>query len=93
MSKKKPRRPLCRPPKDAINVERLALNYKWVKDDGKPGLAFSGQDTRGCPYSWYPTAPDGDFFDDRAPSSLAADRTCERFHCSNGREVKAIRRK
>lgn len=32
----------CRPPAEAIEVRRWS-GARWVPDDGKPGLAFSGK--------------------------------------------------
>jgi hypothetical protein len=39
---------LCRPPKDAREVERFD-GRRWRLDDGKPGVAFSWRTLRGFP--------------------------------------------
>lgn len=39
---------LCRPPKDAREVERFD-GRRWRPDDGKPGVSFSWRTLRGFP--------------------------------------------
>lgn len=100
MPPKKVKHPLGRPPKEATQVLRLAANGKWVEDDGKPGLAFSGMMTgiganHGRPFD-YPAA----FYSKcachadpsertymRCPAIKAMDKTSERFRCANGRAM------
>lgn len=82
---------LCRPPRDARNVLRLREDKRWIKDDGKPGLAFSGQmDGFGTPYAWATMCKDFCFTaKPRCPFNMAMERTVKRFGAANGRDVQA----
>jgi hypothetical protein len=83
--------PMCRPPKDAVNVERWN-GRRWIPDDGKPGRCFSGEDSRGFPIAWAVDC-DCSFIDNHmAPIGRAMRRTAERFGCANGRDRPPIRR-
>lgn len=94
--KKKRAKKLCRPPKWlTVEVERLGPGGKWAKDNGQPGFAFSGKDDRGFPYAIYPTETKAEreaWGDDRI-ANVASRYTCDRFHCSNGYTVAAVRAK
>ena len=80
---------LGRPPEGAENVERWT-GAIWIKDDGKPGLAFSGelmshQSKVLFPYAWGPDCVCFDsFIGPHCPSRIASKRTYDRFGCSNG---------
>lgn len=77
----------CRPPKTAVKVERLLKSGKWIPDDGKPGLAFSGEEFE-FPCSWSVECDCG--FDFDCPCYIALNHTGERFGCANGRTVAPI---
>jgi hypothetical protein len=77
-----------RPPKDAVNVERLSPNGRWYPDNGKPGIAFSGQDSRGFPLAWYGDTCAAVGCTGKCPACCASQRTCNRFGCSNGTTFK-----
>ena len=82
---------LGRPPRDAVDVLRLAGNGRWVEDDGKtPGRAFSGKSPDGFPIAWGPEC-DCWGIADRCPMRLAMSKTCERFCCANGRRMRRLR--
>lgn len=83
---------LIRPP----NHARLVLRWtgrRWIDDDGKPGLAFSGRDDGGAPMAWvHEPAWDAEW--GTAARSLcdrAMDETFKRFGCANGRGCRASR--
>jgi hypothetical protein len=89
---------LGRPPKGAENVLRLQKNGKWVPDDGKPGVAFSGQmkiPGAMCrdmlfPFAWT------DFDDNRDWEEYereALSHTSGRFGCANGEQFVVERKK
>jgi hypothetical protein len=82
---------LIRPPKGAVEVERLTDGGNWVDDDGRPSLAFSGK-LDGFPYAWYPHCDHRTFIDD-CPKELSGNRTCSRFGCSNGQERPRCRKR
>lgn len=84
---------LGRPPKGSEEVERLTANGRWVRDDGKPGRAFSGRAPApsDAPMAWY---PDCDCtFDECCPGRQASARTVKRWSCSNGDIMRRTRRK
>lgn len=82
-----------RPPAGSTKVERLTREGKWVPDDGKNGLAFSGLGGEGAhpftPFAWGPGCDCG--FDDKCPFRQAMTRTCARFSCANGRDMRRKR--
>ena len=81
---------LCRPPRGAKDVLRLATNGRWVEDDGKPGLAFSGHSIEGYPMAWSVDC-DCALSDGRCPADKALHKTCDRYGCANGDHVLATR--
>ena len=78
---------LCRPPKDAVNVERWSQRKGWVPDDGKPAYAFSGL-VNGTPYAWATRCSDNCYFS--CIQTAAMERTTNRFHCANGHDVQSV---
>jgi hypothetical protein len=79
-----------RPPKNAIEVERLLNNGSWITDDGRSGLAFSGIHgvRKGSnfrfPAAWGPNCACSTS-DKRCPFSQAMARTSRRYGgASNG---------
>jgi hypothetical protein len=96
--KKKPVARLGRPPKGAVNVERLLKNGKWIKDDGKPGVAFSGQRKltgKGCsdmpfPFAWANFDIEHDW---DACAREAMSYTCRRFGGANGEQFVVPRKR
>jgi hypothetical protein len=90
MKTKSTKHVLCRPPKDAFDVERLASNGKWIKDDGKPGLAFSGrQGFPSAPMAWSVKCT-CTMLDEKCPHNKAMQRTSHKWNCANGRYVPAV---
>ena len=73
---------LGRPPREATEVLRLTLDGKWVEDDGKPGIAFSGL-KKGYPYAW---GVDNccPAWQIHCPHRFAMSKTCDRFSAANG---------
>lgn len=61
----------------------------WIPDDGKRGIAFSGQDSRFFPYAITADIECECFLDwekrKTCPRELAAERTIKKYQCSNGR--------
>lgn len=88
---------LCRPPKGAIEVERLLANGKWKKDDGKPGLAFSGKQCLSPSDAYFPIAwwvkcdEDSCRIAYNCSGRLAMDHTADRYKCANGHYVEEIK--
>jgi hypothetical protein len=81
---------LGRPPAEAQQVERWT-GTRWIPDDGKPGLAFSGVVFDGglrckipTPKTWTSDCDCHLISDNRCPSGIAARHTVKRFSCSNG---------
>lgn len=87
--------PLGRPPPGATDVLRLRDDGRWIKDDGKPGRAFSGQMTSiglhtGKPFT-FPvafTSPTRCFLGcPDCPTRKALDKTSKRYGAANGRDM------
>lgn len=79
---------LGRPPRGATDVFRLALNGRWVHDDGVSlGRAFSGHEAQGqqAPIAWGPDC--NCHCDDKCPMEKAMSYTCDRFRTANGRTM------
>lgn len=76
-----------RPPLDVRELERWDDEAKrWIPDDGKPGYLFSGKQKGTESNNWFPMA----WYSEYAPErlrQLVMSRTCERFHCANGRKI------
>lgn len=92
-----------RPPKDAENVFRLSHVIQdeecWVLDDGKPGIAFSGQRRSAggylFPYAWGPTTCGCNFTSLISPCPIdrAMNMTSTRFGAANGAPMHRTRKK
>ena len=84
---------LCRPPKNAVNVERYISSLKiWLPDDGKPGLAFVYQGghkgyTDGVPYGGATACACPGF---KCVKSVAMDRACTRWGAANGMDLEPV---
>lgn len=79
---------LCRPPVDAVDCIRLTASGKWVKDDGRPGLAFSWLSPTELPMA-------GAVACDCAgscPKRKAMDYTARRFGAANGTALQPVRK-
>lgn len=73
--------PLCVPTRVLYDVERLTAELTWEAWDGvTPGLAFSGRNAKGFPFS---VVPESRTVDDPV-YDMCADRTCAKWGCSNG---------
>jgi hypothetical protein len=70
---------LGRPPRGSVRVERWT-GKGWIADDGKLGLAFSGEDAEGYPRHWGPGC--SCMSGEACPAAIAAKRSQERFRCS-----------
>lgn len=90
MSKRTKSPRLCHPPRWLQEGERLASNGHWYPVTSRtPALAFSGRHPQGYPVAVYPTRRLSDDVLD-GPCDKASERTCNRFGCSNGQEVRAV---
>lgn len=91
-----------RPSKDATEVERWT-GRRWVKDDGKPGLAFSGKrpipvvfgKTFLIPVAWYPASclRGACGFNEKCICRRAMSRTSARWSCANGYAMERARKR
>lgn len=87
--------PLGRPPLGASDVLRLRDDGRWVKDDGKPGRAFSGQMTIIGRHTGKPIPIPAAFTGPTlcslgcpdCPTRKALDKTCKRYGAANGRDM------
>ena len=72
-------------------VERWT-GAQWVKDDGKPGLAFSGLDGS-TPIAWSSEgcACDSQASHEKCPMNRSLRYTAKRFGCANGQVMKRLR--
>jgi hypothetical protein len=91
VARKKAQHKLGRPPAKAFDVLKLNSRNKWVRDDGKPGRAFSGKRSyvdgnavrSAIPVAFMPDC-DCSMFDRNCPGKLARDKTTERFGAAYG---------
>ena len=79
---------LCRPPADAVAACRLTPRG-WIRDDGKPGLAFSWLSPTQAPMAG---ATECDCVARSCPKRKAMDYTSSRFGAANGTDLKPLTR-
>lgn len=87
---------LCRPPPEAREVQRWT-GSRWIPDDSKPGLAFSGlfpYVSSGGHHTSYPaawTTERTERCSSTCVCNLAMTRTASRYGAANGRSVAPLK--